>query len=243
MRRLTMLTISVLALIGSAQAQRVISPARPYAPVEVMFPALQGDAAWDTFRGEVVKAAQGRVYVELARLVSAQGFFWGRDFANRFDPRRAGVDNLAAALQLERDGGAGWLALERLAGEARAALLESRPGVICAPAPQRYDVIALDQLVETTRTEPGDWQVTRVPDVAVRSAPRTEAATLDVLGLQFVRVLPGAASANSGWTEVVAPTGATGFVAPGTLRRVEESRLCYRRNLTGHWQITGYIGH
>ncbi len=243
MRRLTTIAIAAALPIVAAQAERHVAPVRPYVPVAVTWPQPQADAALDAFRQDLAKVAKARIYAELARLVAPQGFFWGRDFANRFDPRKAGVDNLAAALRLEHDAGAGWAALERLADEAGALPLESRPGVVCAPAPPRFDTIAFDRLIDVTRTEAGDWVYPRAADAAVRSAPRADAAAIEMLGLHFVRILrrDGTASNPGGWTQVATPGGAVGFVAPDTLRTLNAPRLCYGKDLTGRWQITGYI--
>ena len=51
-----------------------------------------------------------------------------------FDPRKPAVDNLAAAIALEQGNGAGWDTLAAFAAEATVEPLESRPGVVCAPA-------------------------------------------------------------------------------------------------------------
>ena len=236
-RRLAV-ALSFAVLLGAAHAERRIAPVRPYAPVAVTPPPLQPDDALDTFRAEVVKAARGRVYAELARLTAAQGFFWLREFEGRFDPRRPGVDNLALALRLEHNGGAGWAELEQLAGEERMLPLESRPGVVCAPGKPAFDGLAFDRLVQDTRTIPEDWAYARVPDVAVRAAPRNEAPALEILGLHFVRVL----DRTGGWPKVVAPGGVTGFVPPGALRTFDATLLCYGKDGTGRWSIVGVIG-
>jgi len=241
MRRLLILAIATAALIGAAVAERRIAPVRPYAPVEVTLPRPSDDMALDTFRAELAKIAKRKVYAELAHLVAAQEFFWGRDFGRTFDARKPGVDNLALALRLEHDGGAGWLALAQLAGETGMTPLESRPGVVCAPGLLGFDAIAFDRLIGETRTEPADWAYTGMADIAVRTAPQIGAATLEMLGLQFVRVLESA-NTPGGWTLVVGPSGAVGFVAPGALRRFGAARLCYAKDATGRWQIAGYIG-
>jgi hypothetical protein len=240
MRRFMTIAIATAALFGAAQAERRVAPVRPYVPVAVTLPERHADADLAAFRQELAKVAEARVYADLARLTVARGFFWGRDFGNRFDPHRPGVDNLAAALRLEHDGGAGWTILEKLVAEAGALPLESHPGVVCAPGPPRFDTIAFDQLVDATRTAATDWAYTRAPDIAVRAAPHTDAAALEILGLHFVRVLERGGAAG-GWIRVAAPGGAVGFVAPDTLRALNAPRLCYRKDSTGAWQIAGFI--
>lgn len=241
MRRFTTVMFASAMLLGTAQGERHVAPVRPYEPVAVTLPAPQADDALDTLRLELARVAKAKIYADLARLVAARGFFWGRDIGDRFDPRKPGVDNLAAALRLEHDGGAGWADLERLAGEPGTLPLESRPGVVCAPAVPRFDTIAFDRLVEATRTEAGDWSYARFADVAIRAAARTDATAIEVLGLHFVRVLEPGGSRHAGWTQVVAPSGAVGFVAPDTLRPLNAAQLCYGKDLTGRWQVAGYI--
>ena len=238
MRRFITVTIAATLLLSTALAERRVAPLRPYVPVAVTLPDVFADTQLDAFRAELGKVARGRIFAGLARLTAAQGFFWGRDFSNAFDARRLGVDNLATALRLEHDGGAGWAALERFADEARALELESRPGVVCAPAPPRFDSIAFDRLIADTRTVAEDWVYTRSADAAVRAAPRIDAPAREILGLHFVRVLEW----SDGWTKVVAPGGAVGFVPPGALRGLEAARLCYGKDPAGRWQIAGFIG-
>jgi len=235
--RFIITAIAATLLLCAASAERRVAPIRPYAPLAVTLAELVADPQLDAFRGELAKAARSRVYATLARLTVAQGFFWDRDFANAFDKRKPGIDNLAAALRLEHAGGAGWMTLERLANETRVLELESRPGVVCAPAPPRFDSIALDRLIVDTRTVAVDWAYTTAPDAAVRAAPQTGAATLEILGLHFVRVL----EPSNGWTKVVTPGGVVGFVAPGVLRRLDSVRLCYAKDPAGRWQIAGFI--
>jgi len=60
------------------------------------------------------------------------------------------VDNLAAAIALEQANGAGWDALAAFAAEAAVEPLESRPGVVCAPARPNYDGVAFSRLLDVT---------------------------------------------------------------------------------------------
>ena len=242
MRLLTKTTFALAALLGVANAeQQHVAPVRAYEPITVALAEPRTDTDLDAFRQQLGKVAKDRIYVDLARLVTEHDFFWGRDFGKRYDPRKPGVDNLAAALRLEHNNGFGWTTLERLAGEDRAAPLASHPNVVCAPAPPRFDAIALDRLIDLTRTAASDWAYTRAPDVAIRAQPRIDAAAFEILGLQFVRVLGQPGPDHGGWTQVVAPSGAVGFVAPDALRSLTAPQLCYGKDLTGHWQIAGYI--
>jgi hypothetical protein len=243
MWRTAMIAIAVIGLPNEVQAQRHFAPPRPYAPVAVALPETINDARLDDFRLDVIKVASTSIYAELAALVIDHGFFWGRDFGRQFDPRKPGVDNLAAALRLEHDNGAGWRALAALAAEPRATPLESRLGVVCAPGSPGFDGIALDRLVLATRTDAAEWAYLRSADVALRTAPDTDAAAIEILGLHFIRTFERdkPARGKAGWTRVVAPSGRIGFVAPGALRRLNPPRLCYGKDAADRWRIAGYI--
>jgi len=145
---LTVIAVSCSALPGAAQSPP--RPPKPYAPVAVTRPAVSDDARFIAFRAALAAAAKTRIYGEVAPLVLAQGFFWDRDFGQHFDPRRPAVDNLAAAIALEQANGAGWDALAAFAAEAAVEPLESRPGVVCAPARPNYDGVAFSRLLDVT---------------------------------------------------------------------------------------------
>ena len=61
------------------------STPRPYQPLAVKLPPVLDDQSFETFRNEIAVVAKGRVYAELERLVTIQGFFWDRDFQGGFD--------------------------------------------------------------------------------------------------------------------------------------------------------------
>src|SRR5215212_6774407 len=123
---------SCAALAALAQSQP--RPPRPYEPVTITRPAASDDVTFALFRAALGVAVKTRRYAELAPFVLERGFFWGRDFGQRFDPRKPSADNLAVAIALEHGNGTGWQALAEFAAEATVEPLESRPGVICAPA-------------------------------------------------------------------------------------------------------------
>ena len=242
-------TAVVLFIASPAPAQKPRgrdAPVEPYKPVPVTLPAAPGDAGFQTFRQELAAVAKSRVYARLASLVEAQGFFWDRDFGG-FDRRKAAVDNLAAALRLEHRDGAGWDALASFAAEATAAPLDSRPGIICAPGPPRFDGVDLDRLFDVTRTDGLDWAYPRAGDTPARAAPRPNAAVIEVLGLHFVRLLgfdgpDSDAPGRTQWARVATPGGKIGFVAPNTLLSRTSERLCFGKDPLGRWGIAGYVG-
>ena len=244
------LAASALAAMP-AMAQPMSLPPKPYTPVAITLPAVSDDASFATFQAKLAAVAKRRVYAELAQLVQAQGFFWDRDFGHGFDPRKPGVDNFAAAIQLEHRNGSGWDLLAAMAAEAAVDPLDSRPGVVCAPARPAYDGVALTQLLNKTYTGVIDWAYPRAAETPIRAVPQPAAAVIGTLGLNFVRLLsfegPDSepAPGRTQWARVAAPDGALGFVAPNSLLSLTTERICYIKDPIGGWRIAGYIagGH
>ena len=242
------LTIIVVSCAGlSAAAQTPPRPPKPYAPVAITRPAAADDVTFIAFRATLAAAAKTRIYAELESLVLARGFFWDRDFSQQFDPRKPSVDNLAAAISLEQGNGTGWDALTAFAAHDAAEPLDSRPGVICAPARPGYDSVAFSKLLDVTYTSGIDWAYPRVDATPVRAAPQPGAATVGTLGAHFVRLLgfegadSEAAPRRNPWARIALPDGKPGFVAPGSLMSLTAERLCYIKDLVGGWRIAGYI--
>src|SRR5882757_6044714 len=134
----SLLAIAAFLLTAPAVAQ-MPQPSTSYAPVAITLPAPSADPSFVAFRAAIAAAAKTRIYAELEALVQPQGFFWDRDFGQGYDPRKAAVDNLAAAIDLEHRNGMGWDRLAKLAEEKSIEPLDSRPGVVCAPARPAYD--------------------------------------------------------------------------------------------------------
>ena len=240
--------VALTAGVAAAQPPRGKAAAvKPYKPVPVKLPAAPDDPKLETFRKALAEIAKSRVYARLAPLVETKNFFWDRDFGNNFDKRKPAVDNLANALRLEHENGTGWTSLADFAADVSAGALDSRPGVVCTPGQPAFDGIDLDKLIDVTRTDGIDWAYTRAPDIAVRAAPRVNAAIVEKLGLHFVRLLgfegpdsdtPGRAQ----WAKVATPSGKIGYVAPNSLLSITTERLCYAKNALGDWRIIGFVG-
>ena len=230
-----------------AAAQTPPRPPKPYTPVAITRPAPSDDASLVAFRAGLAAKARARIYAELAPLVLAQGFFWGRDFGHAFDPRKPAVDNLAAAIALEQGNGTGWDTLADFAAEATVEPLDSRPGVVCAPARPGYDGVAFSRLLDTSFTTGIDWAYPRADETPVHAAPRPDAALAGALGRHFVRLLgfegpdSDVAPGRSQWARVTLPDGKPGFTAPGSLTSLTAERLCYVKDAAGTWRIAGYI--
>ena len=227
-----------------AAAQTSSRPPKPYSPIAITRPTASDDASFIAFRHVLAAGAKRRIYAELTPLVRTQRFFWDRDFGRKFDPRRPAVDNFATAIALEKNNGAGWDTLATFAMDDTAEPLESRPGVICAPARPDYDTIAFAKVLDVTDTTEIDWAYPRDEATPVRDAPQPRAAILGVLGAQLVRLLAyeGAGGNHSEpWARVTLPDGNIGYVAPGSLISLTGARLCYIKEPIAGWRIAGII--
>ena len=246
--RALFLMLAVSALSSGLADAAEPRPPRPYRPVEVTLPPASEDASLEAFRNELAAVAKGRLFADLARLTVPQALFWDRDFANTFDFRKGAADNLAMALRLEHHDGAGWLALAAFATETSAGPMPARPGVLCAPAPASFDEVAFDALLRDTATVGRDWRTPRADKIAVRAEPKPGAAAIGAIGLHFVRLMgfegppDDPAPSRNLWARVVMPSGATGYVAPGSLMSLDAERLCYAKDPVGRWRIAGYVG-
>jgi len=239
---------SVISIRPTPRVQAApTTAAKPYEPVAVKLPEAADDASLERFRGEVAAVAKRRIYGELTRLVTMQGFFWDRDFNGGFDAKQAGVDNLAAAVRLERRNGMGWGTLAALAMATTTTPLVGRLGIICAPGEPTFDGVEFDRLTDATRSSARDWAYPRADKTPVRTAPQAGAAVIDTLGLVFVHVLGYEAkeqepdTLRAAWAKVATPAGKIGFVAPGALMSLAPARLCYGKDGFGRWQIAGFI--
>jgi hypothetical protein len=248
LRRLRFLLATAAFLLGApALAQMPPQPPISYAPVAIALPAASADPSFAAFRKTIAAAAKTRIYAELEGLVQPQGFFWDRDFGQGYDPRKPPVDNLAAAIELERRNGMGWDRLAKLAEEQSIEPLDSRPGVVCAPARPGYDALEFSRLLEATYTRDMEWAYPMADGTPVQAAPRTGAAAIGTLALHFVRLLgfeaadSEAGTSRNQWARVMLPDGTTGYVAPGSLSSLSVDRLCYVKDLVVGWRIAGYI--
>jgi hypothetical protein len=245
MRRLA-LSILFCGLAGlAAAAEPEQRPIKPYPPVAITLPAPPDDDSFAGFRTELAAVAKGRIYAALERLVLPQGFFFDRDHGGAFNPRKPAVDNLAVALALEHRDGSGWTRLAAFATEAAVEALESRAGVVCAPARPSYDGIAFARLLDTTYTIALAWAYPRTPETPVLAAPQPDAAVVALLGPHFIHVLGFEGTddepTRTRWARVATPQGKTGFVEPGTLQSLAAARLCYIKDQIAGWRIAGYV--
>jgi len=238
------IAFSALATLAAAQSAPPVS--KPYTPVAITPGKSLADPGFAAFRQAIGAAAKNRHYGDLDGLVQPQGFFWDRDFASGYDPKKPSVDNLAAAIELERGDGMGWGKLSTFAEEKTLEALDSRPGVFCAPARPSYDMVDFSRLLNATYTTAADWAYPLVDGAPVRHEPRGNALPIGQLLLQFVRHLglqrDGTASSRNLWAKVALPDGRIGYVEPGHLSSLAVERLCYVKDMVAGWRITGFIG-
>jgi hypothetical protein len=242
-------TAVLAAFVVCANAQQPASRAPkppvepPYNPVGVSAAPAPADENYAAFRQQLAAVAKKRVHAELARLVVTHGFFWEGDASGVFNPAARPMENLAAAIRLEGDGGAGWKALGAFAAAPGAAPFPSRPGVVCTPTPPDYDPIEFDRLLAATGTQLSSWNYLRDAAVPMRPGPRPDGRAVETLGPHLVRVLTNPDPANPAWARVAAPSGKTGFIPSSVLLPLAGDRLCFHKDVTGRWQIAGYIAN
>jgi hypothetical protein len=245
-RALLFPAVAAIVITAPAVAQLPSEPTAPYAPVGIVLPAPSADPSFTAFRAAIGAAAKARIYADLEALVQPQGFFWDRDFASGYDPKKPAVDNLAAAIELERGDGMGWNKLSTFAEEKTLEALDSRPGVFCAPSRPSYDMVDFSRLLDATYTTAADWAYPLAEGAPVRREPRGNAPPIGQLLLQFVRHLglqrDATVSSQNLWAKIALPDGKIGYVEPGHLSSLAVERLCYVKDMVAGWRITGFVG-
>jgi hypothetical protein len=109
MRRVSFVSSALLLFLMLAPASA--EAPQPYKAVTVKLPPFLNDPSLDAFRKDVAAVAKRRDRNALAGMVVAKGFFWDRDDGKGADDSKSGIDNLAAAFELNASDGAGWDAL------------------------------------------------------------------------------------------------------------------------------------
>lgn len=221
---------------------------KPYKTVPVTIAASPRDPSFDAFRKEIADIAKRRDRTALGQRIVPKDFFWERDFSGGFDPARSSLDNLTTALMLDADDGSGWEVLAGFAAETSAGPLPGRAPIICAPAIPQFNEEARGELIDSTQSDGLEWNYPRAAGLQVRAAPQQNAAVVETLGLNFVRVLgfeekdSDTDPARNSWARVATPSGKAGFVAPNSLMSSYADRLCYAKEGSGPWRIVGYVG-
>ena len=86
---------------GQAQQPPQPAPPKPYKVVPVTLAQPYNDPSFEAFRKQLADIASRKDRAALARLVVARNFFWMGEKGDRADRRKAGIDNLAAAIELD----------------------------------------------------------------------------------------------------------------------------------------------
>jgi hypothetical protein len=243
-----MLLVILAALPPPAFAQRAPAANKPYKPVAVTLPEPSKDRGLAALRAQLATIAQKRDRAALARITDAKSFFWERDFGGGYEAKKSPIENLTAALGLDRKDNRGWSALARFASEPTLGPIEEQEGALCAPADPDYEDAELAALMDATNSDVVDWSYPRKPGLQARAAPATSAQVVETLGADLVRVLgfegkPDAADpTRTAWTRIATPGGKTAYVPPDSLLSPLVDRLCFRKDAAGTWRIVGYVG-
>jgi hypothetical protein len=248
MRRVRLVTIAfaVLVAAGSASAQQQVplpmqpAPPGPYKAVTITLPPRHSDASLEAFRKELADIAKKHDRAALAGKVVAKGFFWQREDSNDADPKKSGIDNLAAALGLDSPDGSGWQALGNYAADATATPIPEMKGVICSPAMPSFNEEEMEKVAQSTRTDASEWAYPTSNGVELRAKPEAGAPVVEKLGMVMVRILLEETPSGE-WLKLVAPSGKVGYAAADLLTPIASDQLCYRKEDSG-WKIAGYIG-
>ena len=245
--RLVSIAFALLLAAGSASAQQQVplpmqpAPPGPYKSIAVTLPPRQSDASLDAFRKELGDIAKKQDRAALAVKVVTKGFFWQREDSNDADPKKPGIDNLAAAVGLDAPDGSGWQALANYAADASVTPLPEMKGVVCSPAMPSFNEAEMEKLAQSTRTDPADWAYPTANGLEIRAKPEAGAAVVEKLGMVMVRILPEENQANGDWLKLVTPSGKVGYAAGNALAPFGSDQLCYQKE-AGGWKIAGYVG-
>ncbi len=224
-----------------AQQQKV-APPKPYKAVAIMPPQPMNDASFDAFRKQVGAAAEKKDKKALGDLVS-KGFFWMGEKGDKADKKKAGIDNLAKAINLDAKDGSGWDTLTGFASEPTASPYPEKKDTICAPADPQFDPQALEDLAKATGTDEGEWGFATQPNLEMHATAQPNSPVVEKLGMHFIRVMDdgSAAQGDNPMIKVVAPSGKVGYVPADAISPLGNDVLCYAKE-GGAWKITGFIG-
>jgi hypothetical protein len=221
------------------------APPKPYKLVAVTPPQPYADPSFEAFRKQLLDIATKRDRAALAKLIVPANFFWMGEKGDKANKRKPGIDNLAAALELDGKDGGGWMALAHIAGDPTLEPIPDRKGIMCAPANPTFDEKAAEQVSKDTGTDPSDWGYPLKPGADVHAAAQPNAPVIEKLGMNMVRVMPEAPAAGapeSPFIRVVTPGGKVGYVREELLSALDVDQLCYLKDASG-WKIAGYAGN
>ncbi len=219
-------------------------PIKPYQPVAVTPPTDYNDPSFVAFRKELADVDAKKDRAALARMIVAQNFFWVQDH-DIADKRKAGIDNLAKAINLDAKDGLGWDVLNGYANEPTAAELPQQKGILCAPATPTIDAKAFQALGEATGTDPSEWGYPTNGGVDVHAAAQPSSPVIEKLGMVLIRVLPDSNQPSNPdepfLLHIATPSGKSGYIDAQQLSPLGGDEMCYAKD-AGGWKIAGYVG-
>ena len=243
MRRLASTALLlVLALVPTASPAQEAAPG-PYQAIPVKLAKPLGDPALEAFRKEVTEIVKKKDRAALAGKVVTKGFFWEREDTNVADPKKSGIDNLAAALGLDTKDGPGWELLGIYLADSTAEPVTDTPGVVCSPAAAAYNEKDFEQVIQATKSDPTEWAYPTAAGLEMRAKPDSKAAVVEKLAAVLLRMYPDETQPESAadWMRLVAPSGKMGYALVTSLMPLVSDQLCYTKEASG-WRIAGYRG-
>jgi hypothetical protein len=228
------------------QQQAQPAPPKPYRTVPVTLAQPYNDPSFDAFRKQLADIANRKDRAALARLI-ANNFFWMGEKGDKANKKKSGIDNLAAAIELDAKDGSGWQTLAAAANENTLEPIAERKGIMCSPANPTFDEKVAEQVAKDTGTDPGDWGYPTKEGVDVHAAAKADSPVVEKLGLHLVRVMPeepppGAQPQDQPFVRVVTPSGKVGYASEEFLSSLDSDQMCYVKDASG-WKIAGYAGN
>jgi hypothetical protein len=226
------------------------APPKPYKEIAVTLPQSSNDPSFEAFLKQLDDIAMKKDRAALARLVVSTNFFWigdvnGRE-GDKANKRKSGIDNLAAATDLDDKEGSGWVVIAQAAKETSFEPMQQKRGVFCSPAGPIFDDKAAEQLGKATGTTEFDWAFPTKPGIDVHASAQPNSPIVGKLGMYLIRVMPeeppaGNQAPQSPLVRVVMSNGKVGFAAAEFLSPTAFDQLCYIKDASG-WKIAGYNG-
>jgi hypothetical protein len=244
-RLISAIAALLLAGLPPAGAQNTLRSAppqtKPYRPVTIVPAQPITDVDFDAMRVQLAETAKRKDRAALAKLVVTQGLFWERENRNTADKGKSGIDNLAAALDLNKKDSAGWDILASYADDPGASPSTTHKGAFCAPADPSYNATEFDGLLKSTQTDVSEWGYPTSAGIEVHATPQANAPVIEKLALTFVRVMPEPKPSSAAYVRIITPGGKAGFVSVDAIAPLGNDQICYVKD-GGVWKIGGYIG-
>jgi hypothetical protein len=84
-----------------------VAPPKPYKPVPITLSKAAADPSFEAFRKELGEIASRKDQAALGKLVASNFFLMGEQ-GDKADKKKSGIENLAAAIDLDEADGLGW---------------------------------------------------------------------------------------------------------------------------------------